>query len=121
MTTPFDRSQLVPFRCELEPHRDVVHVRPIGELDMAAAPAVSAQLDELAAAGSAHLVLDLREVSFLDSSGLRLILAWDARARTDGLAFELVPGPAPVQRMFDVTGVAGRLRFTCAAREQPAA
>lgn len=121
MTTPVDRTQLEPFRCELEPHRDVVHIRPIGELDMAAAPVVDAQLDELAAAGFAHLVLDLRGVSFLDSSGLRLILVWDAKARTEGLVFELVPGPAPVQRMFDVTGVAGRLRFAGVARERPAA
>ena len=118
---PFDRSELEPFRCELEPHRDVVHIRPVGELDMATVPLVGAQLDELAAAGFAHLVLDLREVSFLDSSGLRLIMSWSAKARADGLAFELVAGPAPVQRMFDVTGVADRLRFAGAAREQPAA
>lgn len=111
MTSPSTRSELEPFRCELEPHRDVVHVHPIGELDMLAAPVVGARLDELAAAGFAHLVLDLREVSFLDSSGLRLILAWDAKARNDGLSFELVAGPAPVQRMFEVTGVADRLRF----------
>jgi anti-sigma B factor antagonist len=121
MTMPFDRSGLEPFRCELESRRDAVHVRPIGELDLAAVPVVEAQLAELTAAGFAHLVLDLREVSFLDSSGLHLILTWDARARDDGLAFELIPGPAPVQRMFDVTGVAERLSFAGAACAQPAA
>ena len=121
MTSPFHRSELEPFRCELEPYRDVVHVRAIGELDMAAVPAVGAQLDELAAAGFAHVVLDLREVSFMDSAGLRLILAWDAKARADGLTFELVHGPAPVQRLFDVTGATDRLRFTEAARARPAA
>lgn len=121
MTMPFDRSELEPFRCELEPHRDAVHIRPIGELDLATVPVVEAQLAELTAAGFAHLVLDLREVSFLDSSGLHLILAWDAKARASGLSFELVPGPAPVQRIFDVTRVADRLSFAGAAPAQPVA
>jgi anti-anti-sigma factor len=121
MTMPFDRSELEPFRCELEPHRDVVHIRPIGELDLAAVPVVEAQLTELTAAGFVHLVLDLSEVSFLDSSGLHLILTWDAKAREDGSSFELVPGPAPVQRIFDVTCVADRLSFAGAARARPAA
>jgi anti-sigma B factor antagonist len=119
MPMPSDSAELQPFRCELEPHRDAVHIRPIGELDLATVPVVQARLDELPAAGFAHLVLDLREVSFLDSSGLHLILTLDAAARGNGLSFELVPGPAPVQRMFEVTGVAGRLSFAGAAPTQP--
>lgn len=111
MGKPFDRSEIEPFRCELEPRRDVVCVRPIGELDLATVPVVETQLLELTTAGFAHLVLDLRQLSFLDSSGLKLILTWDAKARADGTSFELVPGPPAVQRLFEVTCVADWLSF----------
>ena len=42
----FERPELVPFRCEVEPDRAAVRVRPIGELDLTTAPVVEAQLAE---------------------------------------------------------------------------
>jgi len=68
-------------------------------------------LRELRDSGFDHLVVDLGEVAFLDSSGLRVLLGWDDTARKEGLDFELMPGPPPVQRLFDITGVRERLRF----------
>jgi anti-anti-sigma factor len=56
-------------------------------------------------------VLDLRQLSFMDSSGLRLILAWDAHARRDGHDFGLVRGDDSVHRVFELTRVAERLTF----------
>jgi len=100
-----------PFRCELEPERERVRIRPIGEIDMATAPAVETHLTELTAAGFKQVTLDLRAVCFLDSSGLRMILEWDARSRADGFAFSLVAGPPTVQRLFDLTGTTARLPF----------
>ncbi len=47
----------------------------------------------------------------MDSSGLRLLLRWDAEARRDGFSLQLVPGPAPVQRVFELTGMTERLPF----------
>jgi len=101
-----------PFRCELEPDRERVRVRPIGEIDMATVPVVDAHLSELMAAGFKHVTLDLRAVCFLDSTGLRMILEWDARSRADGFAFSLVAGPPTVQRLFDLTDTTARLSFT---------
>jgi len=100
-----------PFHCEVEPRREVVHVRPVGELDLATVPRVDARLSELQAAGSKNVVLDLSAVRFLDACGLRLILLWDARSRADGFAFWLIPGPPQVQRLFDLTGTTARLGF----------
>ena len=100
-----------PFRCELEPERERVRIRPIGEIDMATVPDVEAHLSELTAAGFKEVILDLRSASFLDSTGLRLILEWDARSRADGFNFSLVAGPPTVQRLFDLTDTTRRLTF----------
>ena len=100
-----------PFRCELEFERDRVRVCPIGEIDLATVPMVATHLSELKATGSKQVTLDLRAVSFLDSTGLRMILEWDARSRADGFAFSLVAGPPTVQRLFDLTNTTARLTF----------
>jgi len=100
-----------PFRCELESERERVRVRPIGEIDIATVPMVEAQLSELKPAGFKQVTLDLRSVCFLDSTGLRMILEWDARSRADGFAFSLVAGPPTVQRLFDLTDTTTRLTF----------
>jgi anti-sigma B factor antagonist len=92
------------FRCDVEPHGETVRVRPVGELDLATVDVVEQQLSELKAAGVTALTLDLRVVSFLDSSGLRMILRWNAEARADGFAFRLIEGPPAVRRLFDLTG-----------------
>ena len=105
---PFDHD---PFHCEVQPERERARVRPIGEIDMATVPVVEAHLSELKAAGFQQLLLDLRAVSFLDSTGLRMILEWDAQSRADGFAFSLVAGPPNVQRLFDLTATTGRLDF----------
>jgi anti-anti-sigma factor len=100
-----------PFSIDVEPFHGKVLVRPHGEVDIATAPQLDVKLRELRDSGFDHLVVDLSQVAFLDSSGLRILLAWDDTARNEGLDFELVPGPPPVQRLFDVTGVRDRLRF----------
>lgn len=115
MVTAFDTAEIEPFRCEVEPRRDVVYVRPCGELDLATVPVLEHELKELAAAGFGRLVLDLRELRFLDSTGLRLILEWDAKARSDGLSFDLIRGPAAVHRLFELTGTTKTVSFVEAA------
>jgi anti-anti-sigma factor len=93
-----------PFRCDVESHRETGRVRPVGELDLATVAVVEEQLSDLKAAGVTDLTLDLRAVPFLDSTGLRMILHWDAEARADGFVFRLIEGPPAVRRLFDLTG-----------------
>jgi anti-sigma B factor antagonist len=109
---PFDRSELEPFRCDVEPHRDEVRVCPVGELDLATVPLVEEQLAELWSVGFTRLVLDLRAVSFLDSTGVRMLLSWHVRDKTDGVAFGVIPGPPGVQRVLEICGVADWLEYT---------
>ena len=107
-----DHAEFEPFRCEVDPDRASVRVRPVGELDLATVPIVDAQLSELVAAGFTSLVLDLRELRFLDSTGLRLLLTWHKKARAEGVDLRVIPGPAPVQRVIEVAGVAHILPFS---------
>jgi len=105
------RTDYEPFRCDVEPHRKAVHVRPVGELDLATVPLIETQLDELHASGFEQVTLDLRGVSFLDSSALQLIVVWDNKSRADGFTFSLIEGPPAVQRLFDLTGTTDRFQF----------
>lgn len=100
-----------PFRCDVIREPNAVRVRPVGELDLASAPVLDAQLKELREAGVRRVLLDLRGLLFIDSSGLHVILRCDAEARRDGFSLELVRGSRAVQRVFDVSGVAERLPF----------
>ena len=109
---PFSRSKLEPFRCEVHPARAAVHVRPVGELDLATAPIVDAELADLWAVGFSSVVLDLREVCFLDSTGVHLLFSWIAACEADGIAFQVIPGPPLVQRVIELTGLSDRVPFT---------
>jgi anti-sigma B factor antagonist len=82
---------------------------------MATAPALEAHLDELRAAGFRQLVLDLSGLSFMDSTGIALVVRWHLDACSDGFDFSLRPGLPPVQRLFELTGLAERLAFRAAA------
>lgn len=100
-----------PFRTELEPHRETVLVAAEGELDVSSAGQLDAQLRELREAGFKRIVLDLRGVSFVDSSGLRTILDAHAASRTASVDFALIQGPMPVRRLFELTGTETALHF----------
>lgn len=93
------------------PQRDAVRVAPRGELDLANVATLQAQLDELHAAGFAHVVLDLRELDFMDSTAVRLILREVRLARGAGRRFSLIKGSPPVQRVLEVSGVSAQLDF----------
>jgi len=99
------------FHCTVEPEGDSVRVVPFGELDLETAGEVEAQLRSLWRARFPEVVLELRNLTFMDSTALHLILRTDEQARHDGTAFVLVPGSPVVQRLFDLTGVRDRLTF----------
>jgi len=87
------------------PERDHVAVAPRGELDMATVGALELELESVRDAGFEAIVLDLGGLSFMDSSGLHLVMRWTADASKDGFRFELEPGPASVQRIFELAAV----------------
>jgi anti-sigma B factor antagonist len=97
------------FRCDIARDGRTAWVQPHGELDLDSVHRVEAALDELRAGGCRDLVLDLRGLTFMDSTGLRLAIRWDTTARDDGFRFAIVPGPEVVQRVLTLTGMADHL------------
>ena len=99
------------FTVETRPDRDRVVVMPHGELDLATVDAVAAEVDDLVARGFDRIVIDLRETSFIDSSGVHLLLRCAAR---DDVRVTVIDGPPAVARIFDLVGVRQHLPFEVA-------
>lgn len=114
---------IAPFRIDVHPERARVRVEPVGELDLATADVLQRHLSELRDSGFHSIVLDLRRVTFLDSTGIALILEEDRRARDAGMEFVLISGPVAVQRALGMCGVLDELRFVGLEprRDEPAA
>ena len=100
-----------PLRCDVRRDDDAARVRLLGDLDVATASILSAEIDRLRAGGVRRMILDLSNLGFMDSSGLRCILEYDAEARQDGFSLDLVPAPPVVQRVFELTRTHSRLSF----------
>jgi anti-sigma B factor antagonist len=95
---------------EIDRHEHYVVVRPVGELDLAAVQAVEEALGPLEEEFS-EVVIDLRAVEFLDSTGLRVILAADARSRSDGFNLRIIKGTHQVRRLLSLTGMDTHLQL----------
>ncbi|MFZ0385865.1 MAG: STAS domain-containing protein [Solirubrobacteraceae bacterium] len=100
------------FAVGVEPAREVVRVKPVGELDLATVVLLADQVSDLLTVGFAQLIIDLRGLSFIDVAGLRLLLSLAQRARSDGWRLSLIQGSGPVQRLFTLTGTDRRLPFS---------
>ena len=83
-----------------------------GEMDIANAADVERELLRVEATDAPAIVLDLAELTFLDSTGIRLLLMADGRSRTNGERLVLRPPPQGVLRVLHLAGVADRLRFS---------
>jgi anti-sigma B factor antagonist len=82
-----------------------------GELDLSSVGKVQEELRRVEADGPALLVLDLSNLTFLDSTGLRAVVTADERARENGRRFVVVRGPDAVQRVFSITRLEERLEM----------
>jgi anti-anti-sigma factor len=86
-------------------------VVPHGELDLATAARLQATLDEQFANGVDHVVADLRELTFIDSTGVRTLWSVHQRADRDGMRLSLIVGDGNVQRALRVTGLLERMHL----------
>lgn len=96
----------------------LLRIAPNGEIDLATVDLVRAAI-EREHDGTTPLVLDLRDVGFMDTSGLRMVLSTADQAGAQGYELRLVRGPAAVQRVFEVAGLEARLPFVDEPSQSP--
>jgi anti-sigma B factor antagonist len=99
------------FFCVVRPDHELVIVRVVGELDFGVAPEVAATVDELLGVGFERIVVDLRELTFLDSAGVHAFVAMQHAAARRGCALSFVRGPRNVDRVFELTATNSVLTF----------
>ena len=97
------------FRVEVRNHGRAAVIAVSGELDLASSPALQEELDRLASSDAELLIIDLRELDFMDSTGLSVLVRAHQRAEEQGRRLAMVKGPQQVQRLLSLTGVADRM------------
>lgn len=81
-------------------HEHWTIVEPVGEIDLATAADLDSAISELL---DAHILVSMEKISFIDSSGLRVLAAAHARATDAGRHFALVAPSPVVQRVLSIT------------------
>jgi len=98
------------FRVVTRHEGDYVVVALMGELDLAGESRLEAAIDEAQASGR-PLTVDLSGLTFIDSSGLRVLVRLHNKATTTGLRYQLIAGPPQVHRTFALCGLDRTLAF----------
>ncbi|HEY4825323.1 MAG TPA: STAS domain-containing protein [Solirubrobacteraceae bacterium] len=104
------------FRVEVHSEDRATVIAVSGELDLASSPALQEELDRVSA-DSELLIIDLRELDFMDSTGLSVLVRAHQRAEEQGRRLAMVKGPQQVQRLLSLTGVADRLTLVDAPED----
>jgi anti-sigma B factor antagonist len=82
-----------------------------GELDFDTTFDVELRLEQ-AIKHADRVVVDLRDLTFIDSTGLGALIEARRQARLEGVGFEIVPGPPAVQQVFEASGLLEELPFS---------
>lgn len=98
-------------RIDVRSERDRVVLGLHGELDLLGAPLLQKEIEQVEGDGPGIIVLDLQDLQFVDSAGLRVILAAHERSQQHGRELALTRGTEQVQRLFTIAGVSEHLRI----------
>lgn len=96
----------------VRPDRERVVVIVSGEIDLATIADLDVAVDELRAVNWPEIVLDLRQVEFIDSTGLAWLARTSRAARAMGWTLSLVDGSPAVRRLLELTGMRDLFRWT---------
>lgn len=99
-----------PLKLRVTQHGETCEVQLSGELDLANAGAVERELQAALADGSGRVVLDLGDLTFIDSTGIALLVT-AAGENGEGRVRFLRSRALGVNRVLELTGVADRLPF----------
>ncbi|MDA0174435.1 STAS domain-containing protein [Solirubrobacter taibaiensis] len=94
-----------PFRCDVAQLDDTTHLRPEGELDISTVDEVERLLKGTLEGGAKRIVVDLRGLTFMDSTGITLLTRYNNAAGRDGYDLALIQGDERIVRLFSLTGL----------------
>jgi anti-anti-sigma factor len=95
----------------VEQDGDTLVIRAFGEVNLANAKTLEAELRRAIGGDASAVVLDLGGVGFIDSIGLRVLLLIAKKARRNGVLLSMLRGSPPVERVIEASGVEGLLVF----------
>jgi anti-sigma B factor antagonist len=104
-------------RIDVRHEQDRVVLELHGELDLLGAPLLQSEIESAEIEAAKMIVLDLEDLQFIDSAGLRVILTAHDRARKREQEFALTRGSQQVQRLLTIAGVNEHLRIIASADE----
>jgi len=97
------------FRVEVTREGNAVVLSIGGELDLSSSAALEDEIGKALGTDASTVVIDLRELEFVDSTGLGVLVKANQQATDAGREFGLVRGGPQVERLLDLTGLADRL------------
>jgi anti-anti-sigma factor len=97
------------FRVEVHQEGEGTVISLSGELDLASSPALEEAIERVLGSETELVVIDLRALEFMDSTGLSIIVKAHQTAEARELGLHLVNGPPQVERLLSLTGVAERM------------
>lgn len=93
------------FHTEVEPQGDAVVLRLHGELDMATSPTLDRAIAAAFDGGGTSVIVDLASLTFMDSTGIAVLLGARRRADEGGCSLVVRSPRRPVLKAFRLTGV----------------
>jgi anti-anti-sigma factor len=100
-----------PFEIDSHVKADSARLTLSGELDIATVPRLEEAVASVLAQGARRVVIDLSPLAFVDSSGLRMLIAFHDRAAAEGWSLALVRPAEPSLSVFQITGAEENLPF----------
>jgi anti-anti-sigma factor len=97
------------FRVDVRHEQGATVIAVSGELDLASSPILEERLDQVFDSDVERVILDLRALDFMDSTGLSVLIKAHQTAEEAERRLCLVKGPPQVQRLLSLTGVGERL------------
>lgn len=82
-----------------------------GEIDLATVPELESAIESVLISNSHSLVIDLRESSFMDSTGLKALVMANRKFDEIGRSFAIAVSGGPVSRLIDLSGVESSIRI----------
>jgi anti-anti-sigma factor len=109
-------SPRIPTPFGVSPERDgeVYLLKASGELDLATCKALRAELERAEASEAKRIVLDLGDLTFIDSTGIEVLLDAHRRAGMNARPLQLLPVNGHVHDVFEITGLMRELTFVTA-------